>query len=224
MSGRTSYQTILQSLRRDIIHGTWEPGQKLVEQDLASRYHVSRTPLREAIRQLQVEGMINAIPNRGARVATLTLTGLNELFEVRELLECHAIRKSTQYMPQEEIARLKSLMLQMKDNYDASHMSESYELVAEFHKTLMTYCRNAVLQQLIASVIERFAPFRYLMVSSKGSIRLYGHLEKIAAFLENRDANAIVLELRASLATYKDIIFEEVLKTHPKLIKQDVTE
>lgn len=224
MAGHNTYQTILKSLRHDIIHGIWEPGQKLIEQELASRYKVSRTPLREAIRQLQVEGMIDAIPNRGCRVATLSLTDINELFEVRELLEYFAVKRSAQYISQDEILRLKSLCEKMKLNYNASRMFENYALISEFHMTLMSYSKNTALQQMIGSVIERFAPFRYLMATSKESIKLYAHLEKIVTFLEKRDATAVAEELKASLVTYKAIIFDEVIQKHPKLIKQDVSE
>lgn len=224
MSSHNSYLTILQDLRRDIVQGIWEPGQKLIEQDLATHYKTSRTPLREAIRQLQAEGMVEVIPNRGARVTTLSLTSLNELFEVRELLECFAVRKSVQYMPQEEILKLKALMNLLKENHSALRLADNYQLVAEFHMTLMSFCRNTELQQIIASIIKRFAPFRYLMTTSQASIKLYAHLEKIVTFLDTRDANAIIAELKASLVTYKGIIFDEVLKNHPKLIKQDITE
>lgn len=224
MTEKNTYQTILNTLRHDIIHGVWKPGQKLVEQELASRYKISRTPLREAIRQLQAQGMIDAIPNHGSRVAILSLTDINELFELRELLEHFAVQRSTQYMPQTEIQRLKTLYEKMKANYETSHLIDNYENISEFHMTLMSHCRNSALRQMIGSVIKRFAPFRYLMVSSMGSIKVYDHLGKILSFLDKRDAKAVANELSASLMTYKAIIFDEVIKAHPKLIKQDITE
>jgi DNA-binding GntR family transcriptional regulator len=78
-------------LRRDILSGRSDPGERLVEEQLTRRLGISRAPLREAMRLLAQQGLVEHIPRRGARVATLSDDDVRELYEVRDVLERHAI-------------------------------------------------------------------------------------------------------------------------------------
>lgn len=219
MVGHSAYQTVVKELRRDIVQGILSPDQKLVEQKLAKRYHTSRTPLREAIRQLQAEGLVKSTPNRGTRVARLSINDFYELFEIRELLERHACQKIAHYITAEGIQRLKTLVQQIRTNQAAPHLNDNYDLVARYYTSMIFYCRNSLLQQIIASIVQKCAPFRFLMVASRGVDQLYACLARIPTLLENRDDKGFAEEMSKALTIYKKIIFEEILATHPKLIQ-----
>ncbi|MFI6073379.1 GntR family transcriptional regulator [Actinoplanes sp. NPDC051343] len=81
----------METLRRDILSGRIDPGQRLVEEQLTKRLGISRAPLREAMRLLAQQGLVEHIPRRGARVATLSDDDVRELYEVRDVLERHAV-------------------------------------------------------------------------------------------------------------------------------------
>ena len=94
-------------LRRQILRGEMKPGERLMEISLANRLGVSRTPVREAIRKLENEGLVVMVPRRGAHIAEITQQELLDVLEVRNSLEVLAIKKACEYMTEENIRRVK---------------------------------------------------------------------------------------------------------------------
>ena len=93
-------------LQKDILSGNLPDGSKLTEQTICKRYNVSRTPVREAFRQLEADGLIENIPNRGAFVTGLTRRDISDLFDLRILFEVQAVEWAIKRMSSEEIDRL----------------------------------------------------------------------------------------------------------------------
>jgi DNA-binding GntR family transcriptional regulator len=86
-------------LRREILRGAFAPGEKIVEEQVTRRFGISRAPLREALRLLAQQGLVEHLPRRGVRVATLSDSDVDELFELREVLERHALRRTLPQPP-----------------------------------------------------------------------------------------------------------------------------
>ncbi|MDG4864320.1 GntR family transcriptional regulator, partial [Streptomyces sp. T-3] len=96
-----------ETLRRRIIEAQLQPGQRLVERDLAAELEVSRIPLREALRRLEADGLVLLVPHRGALVAPFTPTDVRDLFDVRESLESLAARLAAERADAEGLERLR---------------------------------------------------------------------------------------------------------------------
>ena len=99
-------QRIADSLRESILGGELSPGDRIVQEDLSARYGGSRIPVREALRQLESDGLVRLVANTGAWVASLTLAECSEVYQTRERLEPLLLRFSAEHLTQEKLARL----------------------------------------------------------------------------------------------------------------------
>lgn len=131
--------TVVISLREMIVGGELGSGDRLVERDLADRFGISRIPLREAIQQLEREGLVEIFRNRGAVVRTLTESDVNEIYDLRTLLEGDAIYRSVKRMDEETLARAELVHRLLGS---ASTKPRQGELNREFHELLYSQCAN----------------------------------------------------------------------------------
>lgn len=153
------------SLRERILRGDFEEGQALIQDDLASQYGVSRIPLREALRQLESEGLVTSIPHRGCMVAVLSEDEVVELSEIRALLECDVLSYAIPNMTKEHFDRAqevldasKELMTKSADEHDceaqdwefysvlfeASNRIRTLKLISNLHNSLDRMARIKV--------------------------------------------------------------------------------
>ena len=105
LTGRVYYK-----IRQGILNGAWKPGQALTELALTKMLGVSRTPVREALRQLELEGLIELRPNRGALVIGITPGDIEDIYEIRSLLERRATEKAAAHINSEHIDRLREVV------------------------------------------------------------------------------------------------------------------
>jgi DNA-binding GntR family transcriptional regulator len=122
-------------LRREILGGTFVPGDRLVEEQITRRYRISRAPLREALRLLAEQGLVEHLPRRGVRVATLSDTDARELFELRDVLEQHAVRKALPGAG--SLAGLRRELAAMRDAATAGGAFERADAHRRFHVELV---------------------------------------------------------------------------------------
>src|SRR5699024_11153335 len=126
-------------LRRTILKGDLEPGARLVQTELAEQIGVSRMPIREALRTLELEGLVKNEPHKGAVVRAIQKEDIQEIYELRSILEPVALRKSIEYYTKEDLDCLSKLHQEMVH----SESGESYvELNADFHKLLFSRCNS----------------------------------------------------------------------------------
>lgn len=131
--------TVVMSLREMIVGGELGSGERLVERDLADRFGISRIPLREAIQQLEREGLVEIFRNRGAVVRTLTESDVSDIYDLRTLLEGDAIYRSVKRMDDETLARAELVHRLLGS---ASAKARQGELNREFHELLYSQCGN----------------------------------------------------------------------------------
>ncbi|GIF18850.1 DNA-binding GntR family transcriptional regulator [Actinoplanes tereljensis] len=139
-------------LRRDILSGRSDPGERLVEEQLTRRLGISRAPLREAMRLLAQQGLVEHIPRRGARVATLSDEDVAELYEVRDVLERHAVAA----MPaQPDLTGLRAALAVMRKATEADDRLELANAHRRFHTEVVRLGGNRQLADLYGSVLVR---------------------------------------------------------------------
>ncbi|MBQ8306012.1 MAG: GntR family transcriptional regulator [Blautia sp.] len=157
---------VFNTLRQAILKGELKPGERLMEVALADRLGVSRTPIREAMRKLELEGLVVMVPRRGAQVASITEKDLNDVLEVRIALENMAIEKACERMTEEDMSSLflasKSFERVMSEG-DLVQMAEADEA---FHEMIYKAAGNDRLNQVLSNLREQM--YRYRMEYLKG--------------------------------------------------------
>jgi len=158
--GKPGPSGIFERLRRLILEGEYGPNERLVEEQLAERLGVSRTPIRQALTMLEAEGLVEITPNKGAMVCSFTIEDVWDVYDLRAVLEGHAARRAADCIEEDEMARLCSLAEEMENELPgrfSDHEEEIRWLVATnqaFHGTIVTASRNGRLEKLIRRTVE----------------------------------------------------------------------
>ena len=134
---------VFHTLREAILKGELKPGERLMELQLASKLGVSRTPIREAIRMLEQEGLAVTIPRRGAEVARMTEKDMKDVLQIREVLDELAVRLACDNITKEEIKELEKQMLQFENSTKQGDIKKIAEADVAFHDTIYPAAGNA---------------------------------------------------------------------------------
>jgi DNA-binding GntR family transcriptional regulator len=184
-------EVVCESLRKAIREGVLEPGERLMEIQLADQLGVSRTPVREAIRKLELEGYVIMMPRRGTYVASMSIRDINEIFEIRTALESLSNGLAAERITQEELEHLQRLIVRIGEYVDEGDMDKIVKTDIEFHDTLYHAARNNRLVNILSNLREQLTRFRTLSMSYPG--RLETTLEehrKIVEAIAAGDAKA----------------------------------
>ncbi len=155
-------EVVFMTLRRQILRGELKPGERLMEISLANKLGVSRTPIREAIRMLEHEGLVVMVPRRGAHVAEITRQELNDVLEIRKTLEVLAIQRACANMTDRDIRQLReaeeafAILVERKDA-DITALGEADE---HFHDIIYQGTNNRRLIQILNNLREQMYRFR----------------------------------------------------------------
>jgi Transcriptional regulators len=151
---------VFATLREAILKGKLKPGERLMEIQLADRLGVSRTPIREAIRKLELEGLVVMIPRKGAEVAKITEKDLNDVLEVRCALEELAVELACNRITPDEIIHLKQINHEFKEAIHGSDLTTIAQKDVEFHDIIFVATNNRRLIQLISNLSEQMYRYR----------------------------------------------------------------
>ena len=124
---------VFNTLRQAILRGELKPGERLMEIQLANKLGVSRTPIREAIRKLELEGLVLMIPRKGAEVAEITEKSLRDVLEVRRALEELSVQLACEKITKEEIRELERVAKEFQQVVKSSDITEIAEVDVRFH-------------------------------------------------------------------------------------------
>jgi len=155
------HDEILAGLRRYLIEGSLPDGARIPERLLCETMGVSRTPLREALKVLASEGLVELLPNRGARVRAFTENDIRELFEVMGGLEALAGRLACQNITDAEIAAVEQLHYDMYASYMRRDLPTYFALNQKIHLAIVAAARNSVLATTYANFSSRLQRVRY---------------------------------------------------------------
>ncbi|MBQ6622347.1 MAG: GntR family transcriptional regulator [Mogibacterium sp.] len=149
-------------LKHKILTGEIVPQTRLMEIDLAEKMNVSRTPIREAIRELAADGLVTIEPRRGAYVSRISIKDLLDVFEVREDLEGLAASLAAQRITEEEKSALRKLTRLYELAIESNNKAEIVEYDEKFHKFVVKCSGNETLIQMVNQIQELSLRFRYL--------------------------------------------------------------
>lgn len=152
---------VFQTLRKAILTGELKPGERLMEIHLANRLGVSRTPIREAIRKLELEGLVTMIPRRGAEVARITEKSLRDVLEVRRALDALCAELACRRITEEEKVQLKAAC----QNFEKATSSKDTTVIAKadvaIHDIIVAATGNNRLVQLVNNLSEQMYRYRF---------------------------------------------------------------
>ncbi|AOH55037.1 hypothetical protein ABE28_011810 [Peribacillus muralis] len=156
----TIVQNVTKNLRKAILNGTLKKGDRLIQEEWADRLKVSRMPIREALTQLQMEGLVEMVPHKGAIVTPITREDIEEIYHTRSLLEGLAAEKSLPFLTGEDKEILKGILLEMEKLQLTDVTNEHYiHLNAAFHETLRKGCPWPRVQKMVETLgISPIAP------------------------------------------------------------------
>lgn len=172
-------------LRRSILEGDLAPGARLQEVELAAQLGMSRTPVREALRVLSSQGLVEILPNRGARVAQWSVKDLEEIYELRVMLESYGAHRAASRMSSAQVDVLTTLCEQMEHRArrGGKHdLLEISELNARFHRHIVDAADNPRLATMLASVVQVPLVTRtFTYYSPEALARSMGHHRELTA-------------------------------------------
>ncbi|MEV4383215.1 GntR family transcriptional regulator [Streptosporangium sp. NPDC049644] len=188
------------SLRNLILNGHYEPGDHLGEVELAEALGVSRTPVRDALRRLQAEGLVEITANKGARVVVYPRADLETIFELRARIEGLAVRQAAAVATEQDIARLHELAVTLAEHADRRDVEAVYRLNADFHQALVRLGGSQVLAQSISSLVHSPVLLRtYGAFDSEAMRRSVNHHIEIVAAVRAGDPEWAEAVMRAHL-------------------------
>jgi len=158
----TLHQQIAGYLRQMIFDGELEDGMRIPEKVLCTRFEISRTPLREALKVLANEGLITLLPNRGARVSKLTPEDIDEVFPVMGAMEAIAGEMAATAITLDEIAEIRALHYQMALHHTRGQRPQYFALNQKIHELILKAARNPTLSQLYKTLSGRIRRARYI--------------------------------------------------------------
>ena len=187
---------VFNTLREAILKGELQPGERLMELQLASKLGVSRTPIREALRMREQEGLAVTMPRKGAEVARMTLKDMEDVLEVREALDELAARIACAKINDEQLENLKSIRDEFKKSLDSGDVKKIAEEDVRFHDAIYEATDNAKLIALTNNIREQMYRYRveYLKDQNNYPILIAEH-DAIVNALEQRDKEMVTAEM-----------------------------
>jgi DNA-binding GntR family transcriptional regulator len=185
----TLRERILETIRDAIMSGALKPGEKVAEPELAARFGISRTPIREAFRQLESEGYLTVIPRKGALVASFSAKDVEEFYAIKSILEGYAARKACSRLSSREISKLEGINDKLREIAAEGDVRHFFRVHNNFHDMFIRGAGNEKLHDMIAALLKKFQRLRLASLSKPGRmlISVEEH-EKIIEAFRSRDA------------------------------------
>ena len=183
------HERIYETLRAEVISGQRKPGELLSEAELARSWGVSRSPIREALRQLEQHDLVRWAPRRGATVARLTVAGLRDIYEVREALESLSAGLAAERGSAADLAKMRDLAAEVEQAQDEGDYLRAIMLDDEFHRLMASTTRNRMLESQSGRVLDRVIMARMMVREEPGRTQEIVHEHQgILDALGQRDA------------------------------------
>ena len=211
---------VLEGLRALINEGALPPGTRVPERALCGKFAISRTPLREALKVLAAEGLVDLLPNRGARIAPLYSADIEHLFEVIALLEAEAGRLAAARISQAAMADIKSLHYRMHAHFLRQELPPYFELNQAIHRAITAASGNPVLVSTHAALAGRIERARFManrLHPDRWGKAMDEHGDILAALCA-RDGDALARLLSQHLRNKRDIVLDAAAQDMKKAL------
>lgn len=217
------------ALRSAIIAGTLPPDERLYESRIAEQLGISRTPVREALAMLEMEGFVLSVPNRGSVVRRIRPDEVRDTFEVRLVLEVHAARIAAERIDEARLEKLEALQSQMDERLadgqsDPDAMAELAQLNATFHETVVAAAANPVLARVATALIQTPVYVRaYFWLDRQLKEAAFADHTRLIDLLRARDIEGTERLWRAHLAQGRDFLLAQLEREDAAVTEQEET-
>ena len=206
---------VFENLREAIVEGKLKPGQRLMEVQLAEQLGVSRTPVREAIRKLELEGLVVMIPRKGAYVANMSLKDIIDVLEIRASLEGLAASLASERITGDDIKTLESIIEEFENNIDESNVEALLKKDVEFHECIFKATNNKKLHQLINSLWEQVYRFRVTYISDyESTVNIVGEHKMILDAIKKGDNELAKKYAMEHIQKAENFMIESTINNH----------
>ncbi len=194
---------IFEKIREDILIGKYVSGEKIVEAKLAEEFGVSRTPVREALKQLELDGLVDNIPNRGVMVKGISKQDIDDIFTIRVAIEGIAVKWAIERMDDGDLEKLKEIFELMEFYTFKKDLDKIAELNTKFHEVIYNATKSRYLEHVLKDFQFFMKTTRYKSLRSPGRLdsALVEHREVLEAFIDkdiDRAVNAILRHVNNS--------------------------
>lgn len=210
------HDALVRDIRDLVIDGTLAPGERVPERMLSERFGVSRTPLREAIKALASERILELLPHRGAWVTKITAEEIDELFQVMGALEALSGELAAANATEPDIAEVKALHYQMVLHFTRRELMDYFRLNQRIHEKILAIAGNGTLESIYRTLAFRIRRARYIAnISEARWASAVAEHEEILTALEARDGARLGQLLRRHLANTCETVRKAIAETPP---------
>ena len=220
---QTLREKILESIREAILKGQLKPGEKVAEPELAERFGISRTPIREAFRQLESEGYLTVIPRKGAVVADLSERDIEEFYAIKSVLEGFAARMAALKMTEKEIEKLETINEKLETLARQGDVKSFFRVHNEFHELFIRASGNEKLSELIDQLVMKFNRSRMASLALPGrmEISVNEHRKIIEAF-KNRDGEMADNLVKKTAAYGAQVLIQSIAQAEGREVESSI--
>ncbi|ALC18288.1 transcriptional regulator, GntR family [Desulfuromonas soudanensis] len=220
---QTLREKILETIREAILKGSLKPGEKVAEPELAERFGISRTPIREAFRQLESEGYLTVIPRKGAVVTSLSERDVEEFYAIKSILEGYAARIAAERLTDRDIERLEGINNRLEQLARDGDVKTFFRVHNEFHELFIRAAGNEKLFDLISHLMMKFNRPRMASLALPGrmEISVQEHHKIIEAFKAHDGERADNL-VRKTAAYGGQVLIQSLAKEEGRRVEKSV--
>lgn len=222
---QTLREKILETIREAILKGSLKPGEKVAEPELAERFGISRTPIREAFRQLESEGYLTVIPRKGAVVAALSEQDVQEYYAIKSILEGYAAELAADRLSSKELEKLETINRRLKKLAADGDVKAFYRVHNEFHDLFLKAAGNSKLYELIQQLGMKFNRLRMASLSVEGRMNIsVAEHDKLLEAFRTHDGDLAEHLVKKTAAIGGKVLLESMTHAEGGLGKKSILE
>ncbi|MGN0398891.1 MAG: GntR family transcriptional regulator [Blautia sp.] len=189
-NGKSLRGQVFDKIRSDILKGRYQNGDELVECTIGKELGVSRTPVREAIRQLELEGLVQLIPNKGAFVTGISANDVRDIYLIRSRLEGLAARMAAEHISPEQLAEMEETIVLSDYHVKKEHFEQVCEMDGKFHKLLYAASGSRILEHTLTDFHQYVQRVRMASIMNRMRMQKSNHEhEEILEAIRNRNGD-----------------------------------
>jgi DNA-binding GntR family transcriptional regulator len=200
---------VYEHLKLEIVQGRLPGGERLAEETIAASLGVSRTPVREAVQRLAQDGFVELIPNKSARVRSLSSTEIIQTYAVREALEGLAARLAAEHRDANDLERLSKTLTRL-ERLPSNDYTAQTAVDLEFHAGIASASKNAVLQDTLRGLRDTIARAKIITRKTNQAAQTKLEHQTILEHIQNSDADLAEASARAHVQRFQQIVLEEI--------------
>jgi DNA-binding GntR family transcriptional regulator len=220
---QTLREKILETIREAILKGQLKPGEKVAEPELAERFGISRTPIREAFRQLESEGYLTVIPRKGAVVTSLSERAVEEFYAIKSILEGYAARMAVENLTDKDMEKLEAINERLAQLAHEGDVKNFFRIHNEFHELLIKAAENEKLMELINQLMLKFNRLRLASLALPGrmEISVQEHKKIIEAF-KSKDGERADNLVRKTASYGGQVLIQSMAQSEGRRVEKTV--